>query len=75
MIHHSFDLTRLFDTPLALQTMGTACIIFCLGILSALRERKTSESIAFLKLTAAIALWLFCFAWMYASADEESACW
>lgn len=75
MIYHSFDLARLFETPLALQTMATAAIIFSLGTLSALRERKTSESIAFFKLTAAIALWLFGFAWMYASVDEETACW
>jgi PAS domain S-box-containing protein len=75
MNHHSFYLARLFDTPLALQTMATAGITFCLGVLSALRERNTSESIAFFKLTSAIALWLFGFAWMYASADEETACW
>jgi PAS domain S-box-containing protein len=73
VIHHSFEFNRLVQSPQALATMGTACLLFCLGILAVNRERGSVESIAFFKQLAAIGLWLFGFSWMYASSDADLA--
>lgn len=75
MIHHSFELDRLVRSPLALEALGTACLILCLGIQAVKRERGSPQSLAFFKMIGAIGIWLFGFSWMYASSNEDSAYW
>lgn len=75
MIHHSFEIDRLIHSPLALEALVTACLIFSLGILAVVRERGSAASLSFFKLIGTLGLWLFGFAWMYASSDADSAYW
>lgn len=75
MIHHTFEVGRLVQSPLALGALGTAGLIFSLGTLAVKRERGSAESLAFFKLMGAIGLWLFGFSWMYASVDADSGYW
>jgi PAS domain S-box-containing protein len=75
MIHHSFELDRLIQSPLALGALGTACLLICLGIIAVKREQGSAGSLTFLKLDGTIGLWLFGFSWMYASSDIDSAYW
>lgn len=75
MIHHSFEIGRLFQSTLALEALLTACLIFSLGILAVVRERGSAASLSFFKLIGTLGLWLFAFAWMYASSDADSAYW
>lgn len=75
MAHLSFEFNRLLQSPLALSALGTAWIIISLGLIAVKREQGSAGSLAFLKLTGTIALWLFGFAWMYAASDAVSAYW
>jgi PAS domain S-box-containing protein len=75
MSPHSFEFYRLTHSPLALESIGTACFVFCLGVVTVKRERANDESLSFFKLMSAIGSWLFGCSWMYASGDAETAFW
>ncbi|HTZ16957.1 MAG TPA: histidine kinase N-terminal 7TM domain-containing protein, partial [Dissulfurispiraceae bacterium] len=75
MTSNIFDITRYAFNSLSVQTLVTALGVFGLGIFALIREKGSQRSVAFFLLTQVVAIWLFCFSWMYSAADVQVAMW
>src|SRR5438105_4400705 len=62
--HANYTFRAFVALPLA-----TATLVFLLGTVVIIRERSSRVSFLFFAVTSSIALWLFAFSVMYASAD------
>ncbi len=59
----------------SLPTLLTMAAVFLLGLFVLVRERLGLVSISFFIVTLAVSIWLFCFSWMYAANNSETASW
>lgn len=59
----------------ALPTLLTMSAVFLLGLFVLVREHISLVSVSFFMVTVAVSIWLFCFSWMYAANNAETANW
>ena len=69
------DAASYYLNPYSLPTAVAMAAIFLLGVGVLRRERFSLISQLFFLVTLTVSIWLFCFSWVYSSADETVALW